>query len=69
MKCKIKKYDVSLQIEGSLQAHQIALDATPPLSEEQIVALLLVGSEENSLNAMMPALIVQNLKSLFFIFL
>jgi hypothetical protein len=63
---KIKKYDVSLQIEGSLLTHHIALDATPPLSEEQIVGLLLVGSEENSLNAMMPALIVQNLKSLIF---
>lgn len=63
---KIKKYDVSLQVEGSLLTHHIALDATPPLSEEQIVGLLLVGSEENSLNAMMPALIVQNLKSLIF---
>jgi hypothetical protein len=63
---KIKKYDVSLQIEGSLLTHHIALDATPSLSEEQIVGLLLVGSEENSLNSMMPALIVQNLKSLIF---
>lgn len=63
---KIKKYDVSLQVEGSLLTHHIALDATPPLSEEQIVGLLLVGSEENSLNSMMPALIVQNLKNLIF---
>lgn len=63
---KIKKYDVSLQVEGSLLTHHIALGATPPLSEEQIVGLLLVGAEENSLNSMMPALIVQNLKSLIF---
>lgn len=63
---KIKKYDVALQIEGSLLTHHIALDATPPLTEEQIVGLLLVGSEENSLNSMMPALIVHNLKSLIF---
>ena len=63
---KIKKYDVSLQVEGSLLTHHIALDATPPLAEEQIVGLLLVGSEENSLNSMMPALIVQNLKNLIF---
>ena len=63
---KIKKYDVSLQVEGSLLSHHIALDATPPLAEEQIVGLLLVGSEEHSLNAMMPALIVQNLKNLIF---
>ena len=63
---KIKKYDVSLQVEGTLLTHHIQLDATPPLSEEQIVGLLLVGSEENSLNSMMPALIVQNLKNLIF---
>lgn len=63
---KIKKYDVSLQVEGSLLTHHVALGATPPLTEEQIVALLLVGTEENSLNSMMPALIVQNLKSLIF---
>jgi hypothetical protein len=61
---KIKKYDVSLQVDGSLLNHHIALDATPGLSEEQIVGLLLVGAEEHSLNSMMPALIVQNLKSL-----
>ncbi|HSC24901.1 MAG TPA: translocation/assembly module TamB domain-containing protein [Candidatus Babeliales bacterium] len=63
---KIKKYDVILQVEGSLLTHHIALDATPLLSEEQIVGLLLVGAEENSLNSMMPALIVQNLKSFIF---
>jgi hypothetical protein len=63
---KIKKYDVSLQVDGSLLNHHIALDATPVLSEEQIVGLLLVGAEEHSLNSMMPALIVQNLKNLIF---
>ena len=63
---KIKKYEVSLQVEGSLSTHHIALDSTPPLSEEQIVGLLLVGAEEHSLNSMMPALIVQNLKNLIF---
>ncbi len=63
---KIKKYDVLLQVGGLLSNHHIVLDATPPLSEEQIVGLLLVGSEENSLNSMMPALIVQNLKNFIF---
>jgi TamB, inner membrane protein subunit of TAM complex len=63
---KIKKYDVALQVAGSLLTHHIMLDSTPPLSEEQIVALLLVGSEESSLNSMMPALIVQNVKNLIF---
>jgi hypothetical protein len=65
-KNKIKKYSVSLQVSGSLQNHHISLESTPPLSEEQIIALLLVGSQEESLNVMMPALIAQNLKTLIF---
>jgi hypothetical protein len=63
---KIKNYDISLQVAGSLLNHHIMLDSTPPLSEEQIMALLLVGSHQTSLNSMIPALIVQNLKNLIF---
>ena len=63
---KIKKYDVTLQVAGSLLSHHSMLDATPPLSEEQIIALLLVGSEESLLNSMMPALVMQNIKKLIF---
>ncbi len=63
---KIKNYDISLQVAGSAMNHHIMLDSTPPLSEEQIMALLLVGSQESSLNSMIPAFIVQNLKNLIF---
>lgn len=63
---KIKKYDISLQVDGSLLSHNIMLDSTPLLTEEQIIALLLVGSEDNLLNVMMPALIVQNIKNFIF---
>ena len=62
----IKKYNVTLHVTGSLGQHHIMLDSTPPLTQEQITTLLLVGSEEESLNIMMPALIVQNLKGLLF---
>jgi hypothetical protein len=65
-KNKIKKYNVELQVSGSLQNHQIMLDASPTLTDEQIVALLLVGSEEESLNIVMPALIMQNLQTIVF---
>jgi len=65
-KNKIKKYNVELQVTGSLEHHQIALDASPTLTEEQAVALLLVGSEEESLNIVMPALIMQNLQTVMF---
>ena len=62
----IKKFNVSLHVNGSLQNHHISLNASPALSEEQIVALLLVGSQEESLNIVMPALIMQNIKQLIF---
>lgn len=65
-KNKIKKYNVELQVTGSLQHHAMILDATPSLTEEQIIALLLVGSQEESLNIVMPALIMQNLQSVMF---
>lgn len=57
---------ITLHITGSLLDHAFVLESTPPLSEEQIIALLLVGSYRGSLSAMMPALIMQNLKNLMF---
>lgn len=65
-KNKIKKYNVTLQVTGSLLNHHISLESSPPLSEEQIIALLLAGSAEQSLSIVMPALIMQNLKTLIF---
>lgn len=65
-KNKIKKYDVTLQVTGSLQNHDISLEASPALAEEQVIGLLLVGSHDASLNAMVPALIMQNLKTVLF---
>ena len=49
-----------------MQNHHIQLSSNPSLSEEQIMALLLVGSQEESLNIVMPALIMQNVKQLLF---
>jgi hypothetical protein len=65
-KNRIKKYMVGLQVAGSLQNNQIVLSSTPPLSNEQILGLLLVGSEEESLGNMMPAIVMQNIKPLIF---
>lgn len=59
---KIKKHVVSLYAHGLLHDYQVILDSNPPLTEEQIISLLLVGSSEDSLNMMMPALIMHNLK-------
>lgn len=65
-KNRVKKHSISLQVTGSLLNHHILLGATPTLTEEQIIALLLIGSQEDSLNIVMPALIMQNMKFLLF---
>jgi len=65
-KNKIKKYTITMSINGSLQNYSIHLESTPPLNEEQIIALLLAGSEEESLSVVAPALIMQNIKTLIF---
>jgi len=62
-KNKIKKYNIGLQVTGSLHAHHILFDASPPLTDEQVIALLLIGSEQES----MPALsIMQNVQQVIF---
>lgn len=62
----IKKHNISMHVTGSLTKHHIGLSANPPLTEEQIIALLLVGSQEESLNIVMPAIIMHNVKQLVF---
>jgi len=63
---RIGKYLVSLQATGSLQKPTILLESTPALSEEQIISLLLTGSEVSSLQADLPAMLLQNLDALIF---
>ncbi len=62
----VRNHRVTLHVTGSLLNHHIVLESTPPLTDEQIISLLLVGSAEESLKNMMPALIMNNLKSLLF---
>ncbi len=65
-KNKLKKYNVSLDVSGSFNEQEILLEASPSLTEEQIVALLFAGSEQGSLNILMPALVMQNIKNIIF---
>jgi hypothetical protein len=62
----IKKHQVTLSVSGSLQNHTISLESSPALTEDQIMALLLVGSPSESLNIVMPALVMQNIKNIIF---
>lgn len=65
-KNKIKKYNVTLQVAGTLNNHTISLSSTPPLTEEQIISLLLAGSDSETLSAAMPALVMQNVRNIIF---
>lgn len=62
----IKNYNVALHVTGSLQDHMILLESTPPLTEEQIVGLLLAGAHEESLQAAIPTLLMQNVTNYIF---
>lgn len=63
-KNKIKKYNVTMHITGSAQNHITKFESSPPLSEEQIITLLLVGSENNSMNTIVPSLVMNNIKNI-----
>ena len=63
---KIRHHDVSMFVSGSLHNHAVTLSASPPLSEEHILSLLLIGSHAESMSMVMPALIMQNLSAFIF---
>ena len=63
-KNRVGKYQITLQATGSLQKPTILLESNPELSEEQIMGLLLAGSEHATLQADLPSMLLQNLDSL-----
>ncbi|KKP35882.1 MAG: hypothetical protein UR26_C0002G0184 [candidate division TM6 bacterium GW2011_GWF2_32_72] len=63
---KVKKYNVTMRVEGSLSNPLINFETSPFLTEEQTISLLLAGSEESSLSIIMPTLLMQNLKNVLF---
>ena len=65
-KNKINKYNIAMCITGSFSDYHISLESTPSLSEEQIFALLIAGSAQESLNIVAPALIMQQVRDSLF---
>lgn len=49
-KNRIKHHNITMQINGSVSNPQINLESSPSLTNEEIGALLLVGSEKSALN-------------------
>jgi hypothetical protein len=63
---QVRNHAITMHVTGSLLQHHLMFESTPSLTEQQIIALLLAGSEKESLNIVMPTLIMTNLASLLF---
>lgn len=62
----LKKYEITLAVTGSLRDPQLHFDASPALQEEQIMTLLLGGSEDGSFFLAMPSSISNSVENLLF---
>lgn len=62
----IKKYAVELTLTGSAQSPRVQFGSSPVLDREQIITLLLGGSEDGSLYLLMPQMITNTLEHLIF---
>ncbi len=65
-KGRVRSHLVTMRCQGSLQSPHIYFDSTPPLSQEQIITLLLAGSSEGALSLIMPSLIMQHIHTVIF---
>lgn len=65
-KNRIGKYQVTMQASGSVKKPTITLESNPELTEEQIIGLLFTGSENATLQADLPSMLLQNLDSILF---
>lgn len=62
----IKKFVIQMDVTGSLQAPHIVLSSSPTLHEEQILTMLLAGSQEGSLFGVMPQMVMQGVEKILF---
>lgn len=65
-KNRIKKYMVTMHLSGTTKKPNVSFEANPELTEEQIISLLFGGSENISLQADLPALIMQHMNTFIF---
>nr|MBP7854650.1 translocation/assembly module TamB domain-containing protein [Candidatus Babeliales bacterium] len=65
-KGKVKRYHVSLKAWGTASDPHMQFESEPYLGEDQIMSLLLLGVEDQSLSLMIPAFLYQRLKDIMF---
>ena len=57
----VKQYRITIHGSGSLQQPNLIFESNPPLSQEQIIGLMLSGSEYADINQQLPGLFLQNI--------
>lgn len=62
----IQEYNIIMNIMGNLNNPEIKFSSSPNLTDEQILALLLSGSENTPLMFIMPNMVMQNLNNFVF---
>ena len=65
-KNKIKKHTITMHVTGSIQRPKISFEAVPHLAEENILTLLLSGTEDGPFYLAMPNIVMMNIESLLF---
>lgn len=63
---KLKRYNTAIHAWGSALDPHIQFESQPYLSEEQILTLLMLGVEDQSLGLMVPAFLTQKLQEIMF---
>jgi len=65
-KGNLNKHDITMRMLGPLSNPKILFESEPLLSTEQIISLLVTGSQNTALGCFFPNLFIQNLGSLLF---
>lgn len=65
-KNKIRTYNVTMRVTGSLHQPNVTFESSPQLSEEGIITLLLAGADHGSLTAAMPRVLMEQIEEVLF---
>ena len=65
-KNKVRSYNITMRVSGTLHQPQVSFESTPQLSEEGIITLLFVGSDHGSLSAAMPRVLMEQIEDVIF---
>jgi hypothetical protein len=57
----IKQYRIAIHGTGTIQRPSFVFESTPPLSQEQIIGLMLSGAEHPDINQQLPGIFLQNI--------